>query len=90
MVQFINDDKGYLQWIKKNTQGFVLNCYRNPTSGYLMLHRADCFTIVKTPSNGKSWTSDYRKICSLDPKELEDWAKQYGTPRGCLRCKPLI
>jgi hypothetical protein len=57
-------DAGYLAWLEANRAGFVINAYRNPTSGYLMLHRANCRTISE---GDKSWTRDYTKV-SLHPR----------------------
>lgn len=41
MVPFLDDGAGYLDWLTTHPDGFVLNTYRNPTPGYLMLHHAD-------------------------------------------------
>ncbi|CAG0994642.1 Ribonuclease 3 [Methanosarcinales archaeon] len=88
--QFKDDDKGYLNWIKNHSVGYVVNCNRQPNPNYLILHRADCNTICGIPAKGKFWTKDYIKICSLNPNELENWAqKQYeGELQRCPICKP--
>jgi hypothetical protein len=90
MKQFIDDDAGYLQWVNTNHNGFVVNCYRQPSPRYLMLHRATCRTIAGHPARGESWTVDYIKICSLNRVELEAWTKDKigGKLRYCQICKP--
>ncbi len=90
MKKFVDDDGDYLKWVESNPQGFVINCNRQPNSRYLILHRADCHTIIGTPANGESWTSGYMKVCSLDSMELKNWAHQEikGDPRPCGICKP--
>lgn len=88
--QFKDDDKGYLNWIKNHSVGYVVNCNRKPNPSYLILHRADCNTICGIPAKGKFWTKDYIKICSLNPNELENWSqKQFeGKLQHCPLCKP--
>ena len=87
---FKDDDAGYLEWINSNTDGFVVNCNRQPNPNYLYLHLASCSTISGIPANGKSWTFDYIKVCSLDQKELEKWVQQQvgGKLKHCSTCRP--
>lgn len=63
MKKFIDDDRGYLDWIAQHPEGFVLNTYRTPSLDYLLLHRTNCRTITNLPANGSRWTADYIKIC---------------------------
>ena len=88
--RFINDEFGYLDWIGNNPQGFVVNCERNPTPAYLVLHIAICLTITGTPANGEYWTRDYIKVCSLSKEELDEWARKEvgGELHPCGICKP--
>lgn len=87
---FVDDDTGYLNWVCRNPKGFVVNCERNPRPAYLMLHRADCFMITGRPIRGKVWTRDYVKICALNKKELELWARERvgGELHNCRICNP--
>jgi hypothetical protein len=52
-LHFVDDDRAYESWLEGNRSGFVVNCRREPTSAYLILHRASCWTI-----NGRQrWTT---------------------------------
>lgn len=90
VTTFIDDDAGYLNWVKSNPQGFVLNCERNPRPTYLYLHRATCFAITGRPTSGKLLTKDYIKICSSNREQLEQWAKREveGLLHPCRICNP--
>jgi hypothetical protein len=87
---FIDDDAGYLAWISEHPAGFVVNCYRRPTSGYLKLHRATCRTVRGVPARGRLWTKNFVKICAASKGELEDWARcdVGGRLEPCGSCKP--
>ena len=87
---FIDNDEGYLHWIATNRQGFVVDCYREPTPTYLILHRATCPTLSKLPGYGTSWTKDYRKVCSSSRVDLQHWAQQeiHGSLNPCEHCHP--
>lgn len=87
MPTFLDDDAGYLTWLARNPNGYVLNAYRNPTPGYLVLHRTSCHTISGEPARGSRWTHDYRKICGQQ-LDLEQWAgDEFGaTAERCGVC----
>ena len=40
MQRFIDDDRGYRDWLYDHPDGFVINTGRTPSAAYLMLHRA--------------------------------------------------
>jgi len=86
----IKDNSEYLQWVKSNPNGFVVNSYLIPKPSYLKLHRATCRTITGKPANGKWWTKDYSKTCSHELNELETWALKDvgGSLKPCKLCKP--
>lgn len=87
--QFIDDDAGYLQWIAAHPEGLVVNCNRNPTPSYLILHKATCQTITHLQPSSAHWTKDYIKICSLTMTELNRWAHHIGgTLTHCQLCNP--
>src|SRR5262245_8706764 len=90
LQHFIDNDAAYLQWIGTHPDGFVVNCYRNPSPSYLPLHRATCPTISKLPTNAKDWAKDYGKVCSIDRTALQNWAEQkvHGTLKPCGLCHP--
>jgi hypothetical protein len=87
---FIDDDDAYARWLLDFSQGFVVNAPRKVT-GDLVLHRARCHTISRTPTNGKSWTGPYIKACGTTTAALEQWAlANAGTrPRACAMCAPV-
>ena len=89
MENFINDDDGYIGWIRNNPNGYVVNSYRKPKREYLILHRADCGQI-STPKRSNWTTRNYVKFCSLDRYELENWAETElnGKLWSCRKCKP--
>jgi len=90
MKCFRDDDEGYLQWVKTNQNGFVVNTTRQPDPNYLIFHRATCHTITGTPTHGSKWTEDYIKICSLDRMELETCLTLLlsGKLQICSHCNP--
>jgi hypothetical protein len=87
---FIDNDAEYLHWKATHPEGFVVNCYRNPTPGSLTLHRATCSTISKLQANANDWTKGYRKVCSLSRTALQNWAQQeiHGSLKPCGLCHP--
>jgi endonuclease-3 len=90
VIAFIDDDYGYLRWVRTNRRGYVLNCLRTPSSGVLMLHKATCWTITGETSRRRRWTDQYIKVCSFDKNELSQWAwKEVGKEvRNCKICGP--
>jgi hypothetical protein len=75
--QFVDDDPGYLDWVARHPDGFVINTGRTPTVSYLMLHRARCGSITGRPARGTTFTGDYAKVCG-GREELEAFAQQLG------------
>ena len=87
---FCDDDAGYLAWLRANARGFVVNCAREPSADYLVLHRSDCFTISGRPSRGDTWTTTYAKACGATREELDVWAQARtgASPVPCGHCAP--
>lgn len=87
---FHNDDFAYLAWIRRNPRGFIVNCEVQPTSRYLILHRATCHTISGKPASGQRWTAHYKKVCAETATELENWAvgEVGAKPERCGTCQP--
>lgn len=77
MQRFVDDDRGYLDWLDHHPDGFVFNTGRTPSAAYLMLHRAGCGTITGTPARGVTFTGDYAKVCG-EQNELEEFAGHLG------------
>ncbi len=84
-----NNDAEFRAWLDANAQGFVVNCYRNPTPAYLKLHRASCWTIC-SPARRNYAGGDYLKVCSVHKRQLQQWAAREvgGTLSSCGICKP--
>ena len=61
--------------------------------GSTRLHRASCFTLEPGFGGGDRQTVDYIKVCSPDPKELNEWAVGnlgYGLRScRCHQCEPI-
>jgi hypothetical protein len=86
MERFTDDDQGYLGWLARHPDGYVINTGRAPTAAYLMLHRAACGTIRGTPARGTTFTGDYVKVCG-ERVELEAFARRLGgEPKPCGLC----
>lgn len=77
MQHFQDDDEGYLTWLNSHQDGYVLNVNRTPEPDNLVLHRASCYHLAKTPANGVQWTTHYTKYCG-DRDTLEDQAVALG------------
>lgn len=70
---FRDAESQYLAWITRHPKGWVVNCTRSPSPAYLILHRADCWTIAARGA-GNYTTREYIKVCSLDRSTLDSWA----------------
>ena len=71
------DDGAYIDWLKNNKNGFVLNIDKGGTQSiYPKLHKASCssFPIEKKDKNWTTKASDYFKVCSNSIEELEKWS----------------
>ena len=62
MLDFSDDDDGYLGWLRENPTGFVLNVRNNPGANYTVLHRATCQTIACPRDDGAYTARGYRKV----------------------------
>src|SRR5262249_1696284 len=90
MQRFVDDDRGYLDWLAHHPDGFVINTGRTPSAAYLMLHRAGCGTINGKPARGTTFTGDYAKVCG-ERQDLERFALQLGgqaQPCGLCLAQP--
>ena len=88
-MQFVNDDDGYLRWLRENPDGFVVNSNRVPGGSYLILHRASC-KWINTPSRTNWTTTGYIKTCSNNLTALREWAEREvgGSLKPCQSCQP--
>ena len=94
MIEFLDDDVGYLSWIATNPDGFVLNVRRVADPAYVVLHRARCGSISTDKRVPGAYTErDYRKVCATNLTELQLAAKREGRSHGsfskrCGLCHP--
>lgn len=94
MIEFLDDDEGYLSWIAKNPDGLVLNVRRMADPDYVVLHRASCRSISTDKHESGAYTArGYRKICADSVTELQLAAKREGRADGsfskrCGLCQP--
>ena len=94
MIEYRDNDAGYLTWIATNPDGFVLNVRRVSDPEYVILHRARCRTISDNQRAPGAYTArGYRKVCSASLAELQSAAKREGRLDGsfskrCYLCRP--
>jgi hypothetical protein len=62
---FVDDDEGYLLWLRGHYMGYVVNAERSLSAqAELRLHEASCPTISGQPPGGSHWTGPYLKACA--------------------------
>lgn len=84
--KFVNDESGYLQWIDKNPNGYVVNLDEPlVTPQYPMIHLAR-HELVSSPARTNYTTGRYFKVCSTDMDELQKWSKE-NCGRSLTWCK---
>ena len=90
MHKFVDNDKGYLDWVASFPGGYVVNIERSLNPNNVILHKATCWTITGKPARGEAWTDAYIKICSTSMEELESWItiEVGGEVRKCKLCNP--
>jgi hypothetical protein len=89
LVTFVDDDAGYQAWLAAWPRGFVLNCHRNPSPDYLMLHRAECQFILHLGRGMTTFTGGYIKACSTDRAVIRQWARDQ-TGAECSFCQHCL
>jgi hypothetical protein len=91
--KFAGEDEAFRAWIGRKPKGYVLNTHREyPDRENTRLHRASCYTLELGFGGGRAQTAEQIKVCSPDPKELNEWARanlELGL-RGlrCQHCEP--
>ncbi len=86
MEIFVDDDEGYLAWLREHPEGYVVNADRRRTprtSGYTTRLQDD----QPRTASGRAWTVTSTKICGRRD-ELGRWAEGTvgGTPSPCPSC----
>ena len=95
-IEYIENEEGYLDWIKNNPGGFVINLRNNKSPKEMILHRAYCRSITKLhhPAKPGGFTErDYIKVCANDIQSLREWVRKNGRTDGsftieCSKCNP--
>ena len=94
MVIFINEDRGYLNWVKQHRNGYVLEARRASHVSHCVIHRAVCAQVKQSAAHKHvHWTTGTKfKACGLDREELIAWSSQEtGLPaRNCDVCQPEV
>jgi hypothetical protein len=87
MQHYVRNDAGYLSWIARHPDGFVINTYAKPSRAYLKLHQATCTSISRLQLGARSFTEgEYSKLCGRRD-ELEKHARQLGgAAQPCPLC----
>ena len=86
----MNNDRGYMAWVGRNPDGFVLNTRKYISTNYLVLHRAACRAISRYAPGVASdaFTGQgYVKICAGSIGALERWIKEKGGDGFTKECK---
>ncbi len=88
MRTFDNAEDEYLQWVAAHPGGYVINAPKRRGDYADMLHRASCGSIT-TRRQSNYTTTTFKKLCSLDKRELVTWAERNSDDfRSCKLCKP--
>jgi len=95
--QFASDDKPFLNWVKQNPNGFVINTASGDKTSYLVFHKSECRHITKytnAQQDGAFTERNYIKVCSNNPSDLLTWAESNRTEatnhKVCKKCSPEI
>ena len=89
MIVFLDEERAYLYWVAHHRTGFVLDGLRQPAKRGAVLHRATCPDIKTSAGKRTHWTTGrHLKACSLDARELTNWAAAEGRaePTHCETC----
>ena len=93
---FEDDDSRYLRWLANNPDGHVVNMRKERDDDYLVLHRANCFSITRhrnMDENPGGFTErDYRKLCGGSITDLRDYlqkitGKRESFSKRCSFCR---
>jgi hypothetical protein len=83
MKTFHEAEQQFLEWIRKNPNGFIISCR---SDNDMMLHRPSCHHF--NFSEPVKLTA-HQKMCSSDKSELERWAsKESKILKYCRTCSP--
>jgi hypothetical protein len=88
--RFQDDDRGYLDWVAANPDGYVLDLRRDFDPSDAELHRASCRDISGENPRREPWTGPYIKLCSPDVAPFDHFAAvRARVPIDrCVACLP--
>ena len=87
MQHYVHDDAGYLAWVSRHPDGFVINTYTRPSRAYLKLHKAACPKISRLQRGALTFTDgEYSKICGSRAALEEEASNLGGTAQPCPFC----
>jgi hypothetical protein len=83
------EQEQFREWLAQRPRGYVLNTHNSLSDrDSTRLHRAGCFTLEAGFGGGARQTAEYIKVCSPEPKELNEWAvANLGYGLRSLRCQ---
>lgn len=89
LARFIDDDFGYLQWLRDRPGTFVLETERDPRRSFVVVHRAEC-PAISGPTHTGGWTTRMIKVCATTLEEINSWCQERvgGHATHCQRCHP--
>jgi hypothetical protein len=89
LSRFVDDDFGYLQWLRDRPGTFVLDTERRPSRSFVVVHRTTCSSISGQTTAG-GWTTRQIKVCASTYEEIEDWTQYHVgvQPTRCHLCHP--
>lgn len=90
VMEFRDDDAGYLAWLAAHRDGYVINIARSHSATQARVHHAGCRTVTGQNPHGGAWTGPYVKVCAEHVAELAQWAiEAVGRPISpCGTCRP--
>jgi len=93
LIEFTDDDNGYMAWLAANPTGFVVNARAVAGPNYMVLHRASCRFISAPRDEGAYTGRGYHKVVSACLDDLRTYAKSIGRSDGsfsqtCGHCAP--
>ena len=88
ILEFIDDDGGYRDWLNKNPRGYVINIQRSFNPSDARLHRANCTDLLVQLERDVQLAVSYVKVCGEAEAEVNQWAaKKVGKPiKRCEHC----
>lgn len=93
-AKLFRSDSEFRRWREEHPQGFVINCRRELQPDYIVLHLANCASLMGGSYEEGALTSwSYRKIGGDTPEILSSWIAVNISPmasftKRCGLCRP--